>query len=585
MNIWLHVCHKDEGLVRLNLEWLKKIGGTTKKIVVTHDSLFDRADEICRLAAEVSPSVEAIRYDPWHGTGEWPGPQNWAWSNSARGMARFNMPWFWWEADATPLVEGAFERLAQAYKDRGRPFMGPVVKSMGHMNGVAVYPPRIVDYSTNAMLCRKQPFDVFLSSEITLSRVADCRDLIHHVPRYSGVQLSVTDKEVVEDLTVRGFVFFHGCNDGSLPALLLGIPNPVSPPKKKIREKLTLKDLDRIFDESKGNWQRQVDQLTSHGYADVAPYEECVKDRPRIEAQTKFKTGILLLGNNETTAHFNTGIVRHAEKLWAVTRRWTHHGGGIWTSQIVVFALTEDLQSSSPFILQLPKHFPREQHEDPRILSLSNGRLALSYSAWVPGLATQSHQALSFLAPDWTHLKTLHLAYGRNGMAPQKGSGHEKNWIWFNHGNKWHFVYAFAPMHTVIEVQGEFHVKEHKTDVRPIPWIWGDIRGGTPPVWVDGLYWTFFHSSLPWRGKQNRYYMGAYAFEGQPPFKPVKITKKWILAGSEENVRSFRGPPVVFACGAVYEKGEWLVTGGSNDEETFWIKMSHKKLEKLCRKI
>ncbi len=122
-------------------------------------------------------------------------------------------------------------------------------------------------------------------------------------------------------------------------------------------------------------------------------------------------------------------------------------------------------------------------------------------------------------------------------------------------------------------------------DNEGVSWKWGDIRGGTPPVLVDGLYWTFHHSSLPWKASYRRYYAGAIAFESKPPFKPVLITKDPILAGSQNDVWEQRKPVCVFPCGAVHRNGKWLVTMGVNDLKAAWAEIPHADLVKLMSPI
>jgi predicted GH43/DUF377 family glycosyl hydrolase len=132
---------------------------------------------------------------------------------------------------------------------------------------------------------------------------------------------------------------------------------------------------------------------------------------------------------------------------------------------------------------------------------------------------------------------------------------------------------------------GKFE-QEHKTGEKSLNWDYGIIRGGTPPVMTDNgdEYLTFFHSRLPDEKHRWRYYMGAYAFESQPPFRITRITTEPLLAGSSADVWSKDKPLVVFPCGSRLKDGKWLVTMGVNDLASAWIEIPHADLEPLLKK-
>lgn len=60
------------------------------------------------------------------------------------------------------------------------------------------------------------------------------------------------------------------------------------------------------------------------------------------------------------------------------------------------------------------------------------------------------------------------------------------------------------------------------TNISNIMWKYGDMRGGTPPVYIgDNRYLSFFHSStdiIPGGAGVQTYNFGAYVFDSQPPF-------------------------------------------------------------------
>jgi predicted GH43/DUF377 family glycosyl hydrolase len=105
----------------------------------------------------------------------------------------------------------------------------------------------------------------------------------------------------------------------------------------------------------------------------------------------------------------------------------------------------------------------------------------------------------------------------------------EKNWVPFfskeDGEDKLHFEYCFNP-HVILRMEDSAKnelrhlLQPNHIAVQRIPWkdSWGVIRGGTPPVMVDGQYLSFFHSFFREK-KKTWYVMGAYTFEASFPFR------------------------------------------------------------------
>jgi len=93
---------------------------------------------------------------------------------------------------------------------------------------------------------------------------------------------------------------------------------------------------------------------------------------------------------------------------------------------------------------------------------------------------------------------------------------------------------------------------------------------GSNPILKDGVYYNFFHSSIPWKNQKRQYIMGYYTFDSTPPFKIIEISKNPILWGNETDHRFLPNfnPIVVFPCGAIYENNKFHVSFGINDEKT-----------------
>ncbi|MES2504155.1 MAG: hypothetical protein V4534_04670 [Myxococcota bacterium] len=137
----------------------------------------------------------------------------------------------------------------------------------------------------------------------------------------------------------------------------------------------------------------------------------------------------------------------------------------------------------------------------------------------------------------------------------------EKNWSPFFYEDELFLTYNLETTHKVIS-EGLLCDPSDKCSFEnkyayqspATTWTWGKLRGGTPAkeVMVDGRksYLSFFHSVHRSEGLVF-YFMGALIFEGQPPFRVLKISKAPIV---------FDG---MYRCGAVESpilRKDWLVS-------------------------
>lgn len=307
---------------------------------------------------------------------------------------------------------------------------------------------------------------------------------------------------------------------------------------------------------------------------------------PSILQQTDWNCGVFDFGKAQLpgTDYFNSGLIQRPDGLWLVTRRSIWHPEiQIGKNDLMAFLLDPvRLMPLKGIRLNLLKAFPGEHFEDPRAV-MFNGKTYVSACDFVIENKgwTGAHQAMFEVDDNWSMIKRWDPDYGKNGPALGRNTGNEKNWLWFFRDNKPHLVYSANP-HTVVEFDQQFqHPVEHSTVNSQIHEIWtlGEIRGGTPPVLLENEYWTFFHSSVQWRDDGKRWYvMGAYAFQSTPPFQITKITMRPLLCGSRFDHWAEGKPLVVFPCGALMREGKWLVTGGLNDLDSFFIEIPHTEL-------
>lgn len=231
-----------------------------------------------------------------------------------------------------------------------------------------------------------------------------------------------------------------------------------------------------------------------------------------------------------------------------------------------------------------------EHYEDPRAM-VANGELYLSCSNFFTrgSLVGQVFVEVNSI---FQATRIARIEYGGNAAMLMGQVSNEKNWCWFYDQRMvepcWRFVYAPAPHHVVVTPHKD-GISEDK--VKGISWNYGLPRGGTAPVFCeqDGLMWSFFHSSIDIAPipPRRRYYMGAYAFEPDPPFNPVLCTPKPLLVGSEEDYREPSAPFCVFPCGAILDKDplRWTVSIGVNDVACARMKMTHEEVKFWCEPV
>jgi predicted GH43/DUF377 family glycosyl hydrolase len=587
----LNISPKDWALAADNLEWSKKLDGgkIPYDCLLAHDTSIEQhaLATVEKAARQYFRNVELFCYAEPQET-DWPMGANHAWQSCALHIGQYiNLPWFWWEADATPLKPGWLHDLHNAYTHGGKPFAGHIVPDMGHMNGVACYPPVVAKYCPKALYCRAAPFDVMLREE-TIDLTAPLNHLICHYPRNNAVKCQVKDPEVPIKMHERGYVIFHGCNDGSIIKVING-EKPFDygdHPSVKI---FGVSDIGRRVDEAESFYHKEAIALYKNGHK-VISYEECRAPIQRIRGQAKdegWEADYFDLPTDVGLCHMNSGYCVDDEgQAWLVTRKWVRREKTerSWHSTLMVYRVWETPNSagrSTPRVVGDPIELkmsgdPFEESEDPRVI-FRDGKFYVSYCSWSQRSIYHARQIFAEFDRDWKPINSLKVPYGLNDFKPatKMDKVAEKNWAWFWHDGSWHFVYSASP-HVVVKAAKK-RPEDFKTENK-LNWKYGEIRGGTPPVRIGDEYFTFFHSSLPWRGRQKRYYMGAYAFEAKAPFRITKITPAALLRGSESDTRINRGPLVVFPCGAVLENGTWTLTAGVNDEGTAWIRLPHDDL-------
>jgi predicted GH43/DUF377 family glycosyl hydrolase len=313
--------------------------------------------------------------------------------------------------------------------------------------------------------------------------------------------------------------------------------------------------------------------------------------------QVPWPVGLFSFGKAEApdkVAYFNPGLVERRDGLWLVARRSENRPGmTIGMNSLMAFKLDGWLAPQYGVPVKMLARFPGEHFEDARAVQRGDVTVvSCSNFIVIPHkpkeLWTGSQIAVCLVNERWEATDRIDPVYGNNAKQARTGNDIEKNWLWFWPGaeDAPHLVYGANGEHVVVRFDGKFH-KEHEWRTRFTPeWAWGVVRGGTPPVRFGREYWTFFHSSLPLATKyRRRYFMGAYSFEAEPPWRVTQVTTRPLLAASDEDEWWPQKPLVVFPCGAVLQGSTWLVSMGVNDLKCAWMKVPHLELAGRMRPV
>jgi len=221
----LPVCSKDAHLLELNLEWMRELDGHSPRRAIL---AYDRSLPAQYLARLTNAGRDAFK--EWSGfvypepkTHSWPQAPNLAFQSAARYLQKENESWFWFEADAWPVRPGWFDTLSVEYQNCGKPVMGPVVKPLGHVNGVAFYPPDFPEIAPSAMRCTGVAWD-YAWKEESKNKVHDASNLMQHAwgmgdndfTAFDGVGSPTFSGTRALDWLLPTAVMFHRCKDFSL---------------------------------------------------------------------------------------------------------------------------------------------------------------------------------------------------------------------------------------------------------------------------------------------------------------------------------------------------------------------------------
>lgn len=327
------------------------------------------------------------------------------------------------------------------------------------------------------------------------------------------------------------------------------------------------------------------------GKRQMAP-QICVKPLPSIRRQTPWDNGFFEVPLGPGHVHFNCGCAEAPDgRTWLATRFTNAAAQNCIALHTIKRGKNETRFSHFIAEKDLLRHI-----EDPRLIRNPSGGFELAACTYerIEGEPFLTHQELIHLDEALQPKTSRHLEYGDNGASRGSNKGHEKNWTWFytREGEApvepdLHLLYAISPLTIVAVNQAPFSPASESKTAWQHEWKHGQMRGGTPPVFMNGEWWVFFHGSLSSGASwiKRRYHMGALAFRkesgsGNQQWIVTRYTPVPLLSGSPDDPLLPWSPHVVFPSGAIWEndRKRWFVALGVNDSSAAWIRIPHADL-------
>ena len=212
-------CQKDKATTVRLANWLAELGGTSKHDLLLAFHEDTTPDPIHEILKPHFNHVGGFKISDPETT--YPAIANIMWHECVKTVAdQFNVPWFWMEPDAVPLVPEWLDKIEDEYLAAKKPFMldRVVTPTRSHNSGVGVYPGLVRNYTIRLWELSNIPWDVFLAEEFT--PFAHHTGLIHD--KFYRVWEDPNSGPPVfpdaESLSIiePGAVLFHRNKDGSL---------------------------------------------------------------------------------------------------------------------------------------------------------------------------------------------------------------------------------------------------------------------------------------------------------------------------------------------------------------------------------
>lgn len=165
----------------------------------------------------------------------------------------------------------------------------------------------------------------------------------------------------------------------------------------------------------------------------------------------------------------------------------------------------------------------------------------------------------------------------------------EKAWVPFDYCGNLLLAYSLNPHLIFYPMLGTGECVTLTSNEAEIPWIWGELRGGTQGYQIDdGRYLSFFHSSTLMQTAHSNgkmilhYFIGAYTFCTEPPFAITHISPEPIIGKHFYNGPIYKHywKPIraVFPCGFIFDDNYIWISYGRDDHEIWIVKIDKEGL-------
>ena len=289
---------------------------------------------------------------------------------------------------------------------------------------------------------------------------------------------------------------------------------------------------------------------------------------------------------------FNPSIIRWQGRLLLSFRNISNHKDPYNSSQIGLIWLDENFNAiAEPQILIICENDSKKckRAEDARLIEVDD-HLYMVYSNNEEDVLAKGNFRV-FVA-ELKEENSLFYLSSKDRLSQYEGETQnlrEKNWTPFNYQKNLFLSYSLNPHLVFKPIIGNEICETICSTYKDLPnWQWGELRGGTQSLLIDGRYLTLFHtairmSSIESGGKDMlHYFMGAATYNSEPPFEMTAISKAPIIGKGFFSGKiyppffgSWRG---IFPGGFVFDNNYIYVVYGRQNYELWMVKLDKKEL-------
>lgn len=166
----------------------------------------------------------------------------------------------------------------------------------------------------------------------------------------------------------------------------------------------------------------------------------------------------------------------------------------------------------------------------------------------------------------------------------------QKNWVPFDWKGHLMLSYALNPHEVVYPNLKNGECNVFCETAFACHWRWGEWRGGTPALLVDGEYLAFFHSPSITSSEASKgvhmfhYFMGAYTFSKEPPFQIKAASQEPMIADGFYTYSSYE-KRIIFPGGFAVVGSSIYLAYGKDDSEAWIVILDKTKLKKTIKPV